>query len=419
VARRIATIAVCIGLSSPALAVEWSMDTSLRETVEVSDNPFVANTPVGGVGSHSTWNGHVTGQTKTSRFDFDADFSYNKYWGPAAKGAGSLAETTDNGVKLHYETFGKVPGDRAYIDGIWRRQDASGAIFNDFGVPTGVKGDIHTTTVVGGIDRSLTATDRWTLTTRATSTDYDPRPIGTQYYDFAATSNFRHQSNRTSAVTGLTEFEWLKYDNSTETNVAVIRYMAGVDLKPFKNVSFVATAGAATVITEQGSLVPVVNPLVPLPSSGVASSFIGDATLTYDFSPTAQLILNAGQSIGPTVIGVLALRQYANAGIRYTINSLETLGARVDVTRQIISTSQTDFFSASATYSRTLARDLNLDLTYRYSHRHATVGGSSNVTVDPITGLPILLNGTDTSSGSSNTIVMTLSKRFVLLPKRT
>lgn len=414
--RRTATIAVCIGLCSPALAAEWSMDTTLRESVELSDNPFMAKPAAAGVGSHSTWYGHLTGQTKTSRFDFDADFNYNKYGGPAAK-IGSLSQTTNNGVKLHYETLGKAPGDRSYIDGIWRRQDAAGAIFDDFGVPTNVKGDLHTTTVLGGIDRSLTATDLLTFSGRVTSTDYVPSSIGTQYYDFGATSTFRHQSNRTSALMGQTDVEWLKYHNANETNVAIIRYTAGVDLKPFKNVTFVATAGAATVVTEQGFVSPVVNPLVPVPSSGAATSFIGDAVLTYQFLPTTQLIVNAGQSIGPTIIGVLTQRQYANAAIRYTINPLEWVTTRIDVTRQSVSTSQTDFLSASATYGKTLAPDWNFDITYRYSHRHSS-DGFSTFTLDPITGLPILANGTNVTSASSNTVLMTLSKRFVLLPKR-
>lgn len=416
--RRIATIVVGIGLSSSAYAVEWSMNTTLRETLELSDNPFQRGTAAAGVGSYSSYLGHITGQTKRSRFDFDADFTYKKYWGPAADVGGSLAETTDNGLKLHYEMLGKTPGDKNTFDAIWRRRNAALAILDDLGVPSNATGDIHTTTVQGGIERALTPTDFWTWNSRATSTNYVPSSGGVQYYDVTTTSTFRHQSNRTSALTGLTEFEWLKYDNTTQTNIMIIRYMAGFNIQPYKNVSFVASGGAATVIIEQGEIPLVVNPFATVPSSAVASGFIGNATLTYKFWPTTELTLVASRTIAPSVIGALTTRETVGASIRHTINPQSSLTTRVDLTRQKLVNGQTDFITTSATYSKTLARDWNFDLTYRYTHRSATTG-TTNITFDPITGQLILLNGTNTDSATSNTIFFVLSKRFVHLPKRT
>lgn len=414
---RLAAIVVCIGLSSAAYAAEWSMNTTLRETIETSDNPFMRGVPAEAIGSYSSISNRITGRTKTSRFDFDGDFTYRKYWGPGAQGT-TLGETTDNGVRLHYETFGKVPADRNYIDASWRRRDAALAILDDFGLPSNVTGDIHTTTVMGGIERGLTPTDVWTWSSRASSTDYIPASGGTQYYDVATTSTYRRQVNRTTAFTTNSEFEWLKYDNSTQTNIMIIRYMAGFHLQPFRNVDFLGSAGAATVVVEQGDVPPVTNPFATAPSDNVSTAFVGTGRLIYRPFKTTELTLTASQTVGPNVIGALTQRQSAGASLRYTVNDRARLTTQVDLTRQIITNAQTDFISASTTYSQTLARDWNLDLTYRYQHRSAT-SGTASIIFDPITGVPILLNGTNTDSASSNSFLFSLSRKFIVLPKRT
>jgi hypothetical protein len=418
VKRRIATLVLGLGLTSTANAVEWSMDTTLRQALELSDNPFMRTVPAEALGSHSTVFGTITGQTKTSRFDFDGDFTYRKYWGEAANVDNTLSETTENGVRLRYETLGKVPGDREFAEASWRRRNTAFALLGDFGVPTNANGDIHTSTAIGGISRALTRTDLWTWTTRATSNNYDPVTAGIQYYDLATTNTFRHQSNSTSALTALSEFEWLKYDNTSQTSILIIRHMAGLDVSPLKNLKFVASAGAATVVTDQGASPMVTTPPASTPFKGVSTSFIGDATLTYNPLPTTELTLMAGQSIGPSIIGALTTRQYAAASLRYIINSQTSLTTRLDITRQDVSNAKTDYLTVATTLSQILARDWTLDLTYRYQHRSATTG-TGNLTVDPITGVPIFLNSTGTGSASSNTLLFVLSRHLVVLPKRT
>jgi hypothetical protein len=83
-----------------------------------------------------------------------------------------------------------------------------------------------------------------------------------------------------------------------------------------------------------------------------------------------------------------------------------------------VSNAKTDYLTVATTLSQILARDWTLDLTYRYQHRSATTG-TGNLTVDPITGVPIFLNSTGTGSASSNTLLFVLSRHLVVLPKRT
>jgi hypothetical protein len=419
VKRRLATLVIVIGLSSSAHAVEWSINSTLIEALELSDNPFMATVPRAALGSTTTVLGNVTGQTKVSRFDFDGAFTYRKYWGPAADVGGSLSETNSNSLRAHYEYFGKVPGEKAFIDASWQRSATSLSIFNDFGIPSAASGDVHTTTLLGGFSRALTTTDLWTSTARATTTFFEPEAAGVQYYDFSISNFYRHQSNSTSALTAQSEVEYLKYDNATRTSIILARLMAGVDLKPFKTVSFVATAGATTVIVDQGATAVVpATPLAIPAGQGVATGFVFDATLTWAFLPTAELTLAGGRGVGPSTFGSLIQREYASAAVRYAVNPRDSLTTRIDLSRQGIGGSQADFLSASSTYSTILLRDWTLDLTYRYQHRGAT-SGPGTLTLDPLTGIPILLAGTGNGSASSNTFLFVLSHRLVILPKRT
>lgn len=416
--RRLATLVIVIGLSSSAYAVEWSINSTLIEALELSDNPFMATPPRAGVGSTSTVLGTITGQTKTSRFDFDGAFTYRKYWGPAADVGGSLSETNSNSLRAHYEIFGKVPNERAFIDASWQRSPTSLTLLNDFGIPSNATGDTHSTTLLGGFTRALTPTDLWTSTVRATTTFFEPEAAGTQVYDFSAINFYRHQSNSTSALTAHSELEYLKYDNATKTNIILARLTSGVDLKPFKTVSFVANAGAVTVIVDQAATAVPVSPKTAPVGEGVSTGFVFDATLAWAFLPTAELTLNAGRSIGPSTLGSLIASEYAGAAIRYVVNPLSSLTTRIDLSRQALGGNQADFFTASTTYSKTLARDWTLHLTYRYQHRGATSGGG-NLTIDPLTGIPILIAGNGSGSVSSNTLLFVLSHRLVILPKRT
>ena len=114
--RTILTVSVCLGFApSGAFATDWALNSTLSETVEANTNPFLATIPAGTLSSYSTLNVNAVALTPTSKFTFDGDESYRKYWGPGADGVPS--ESIAGDVKVHYETFGKDPTDRNYIDG--------------------------------------------------------------------------------------------------------------------------------------------------------------------------------------------------------------------------------------------------------------------------------------------------------------
>src|SRR4051812_29586413 len=96
-----------MGLSpTAALAYDWSINSTLSQSVEFNDNQFLRTSPAGSVGSYTSITGNAQARTPTSRFDFDGDGTYRKYWGPGAEGI-PQTEFLNYGFKGRYEHLEK------------------------------------------------------------------------------------------------------------------------------------------------------------------------------------------------------------------------------------------------------------------------------------------------------------------------
>ena len=123
------------------------------------------------------------------------------------------------------------------------------------------------------------------------------------------------------------------------------------------------------------------------------------------------LTLLANQSIGPSVVGSLFKQNTISANLNHSINTRSSLSFSASGNRQI-STTTSDFVSASATYSYSFTRELSAQLTYRYLHRFAGRGGGS--IFDPITGTPTV---SGLGSADSNSIMLVVSHSYTVLPR--
>src|SRR5438309_1271576 len=102
----ILAISVCLSIvPSGVYAVDWSLNSTLSETVEANSNPFLRAIAAGTFSSYSTIAANATARMPTSKFTFDGNVSYQKYWGPGADGVPS--ENLQGAANLHYETYGK------------------------------------------------------------------------------------------------------------------------------------------------------------------------------------------------------------------------------------------------------------------------------------------------------------------------
>src|SRR6266480_7545223 len=253
--RAILAVSLCFGVSStPAFALDWSVNSSLSEAVELNSNQFLRSMLAAGtLGSYSTITTNVEGRTPTSRFIFDGDINYQKYWGPGIEIPQQQTEFRQDGVRARYESWGKDRTDLSYAEVALRESSTSLAILSNLGIATTAQGFLDTSTIRGGIERNLTPLDFVTLSARSTYTNYDPPGGGTPFTDSSAVGTWRHRLDSNVAFTASSEFEWLNYNNSSNTRIMILRDMAGVDATLSPVLSFRGTAGVGYVKADQNA----------------------------------------------------------------------------------------------------------------------------------------------------------------------
>lgn len=409
--RAAIAVSMCFGMApSLAWALDWSLKTSQIEIIELNDNQFLKTSPAASLGSYSTITANAEALTPTSKLNIDADGTYRKYWGPGAEGVQS--EAINYGFKGRYEQNEKGRFDREFLETSFRQQSTAFALLNDIGVISNARGYLDRLTATGGIDRSLTARDTVSLLATATRTSYEPSSGGTEFTDTLARGNWRHSLSGVTAINASSEFEFLNFQNATNSRLQIYRNQIGVDATLSAVLSFRANVGAAYLITEGG-----INPLAaqgggPLNASvsSALADWIGDAVLTYRLLKNTTLAINASQAISPSIVGSLFKTDNVSASVSHAINSRETLSFSASGTRSI-STTTTDYASASITYGYNFTRDLSAQLTYRYQHRFASSGTS---TIDPITGTPTV---SGLGPANSNSIMLTVTNNYIILPR--
>jgi hypothetical protein len=413
VKRTAIALSVCFGvLPSAAYAVDWSIQTTQSESVELNDNEFLKTSPAGSLGSYSTLTANAEARTSDSKLDLSSDGTYNKYWGPGVDGLPS--ETLNYGFKAHYELDGQNGFDREFVESSWRQTSTALALLNDLGIATPVSGFLDTLTASGGIDHSLSARDNLSLFATSTRTSFEPSSGGTEFTDTLARASWRHSYSSLTAFNASSEFELLNFDNATNTSEQIYRNQLGIDATLSPLLSFRGNAGAIYIITDGG-----VNSLAGTVTNGLASSassassalldWIGDAALTYKMLKNTTFTLTASQTVAPSVVGSLFKTDIIAAGLSYTINDRSTLSFAATGTRSIATTS-TDFASASVTYGYSLTQAWNAQLTYRYQHRFASSGGT---TIDPITDTPTVAG---LGAANSHGILLVVSHSYTVLP---
>ena len=405
-------VSMCVGMApSAASAVDWSINASQSETVELNSNQFLATIPAGTVGSYTTLRSNAEARTPDSKFDFDADGTYRKYWGPGTANT-SESEFTNWGFKAHYETDGENKFDKEFIETSWRQSSTALAILNDLGLSTNVSGALDRLTAAGGMDRSVSALDSFSLLATSTRTSYEPSSGGIPFTDTLGRGTWRHSLTSLTALTASSEGELLNFDNAFGTNIAILRDQVGVDATLSPLLSFRGEAGVVYLMTQNGVgtsslIVPGTPSTFPISSSD--TDWIGDAVLTYKMFKDTTFTLIASQSVGPSIVGSIFKRDSVTASLARTINSHSRLTFSAGVNRQI-SSSTTDFATAAITYGYDLTREWTAQLSYRYLHRFASSGTAA---IDPITNTPTV---SGTGPADSHSVLIVVTHNYTVLP---
>jgi hypothetical protein len=399
----------CVTAASRALAFDWSIKTTQSETVELNSNQFLRTSPAASLGSYSTLTANAEARTPTSSFSIDGDGSFRKYWGPGVDGAPS--ESLTYGFRARYEQREKTRSDREFVEAQWRQSSAAFALLNELGIVSNVSGFLDRLTATGGIDRSITPRDSLSLLATSTRTSYEPSTAGTPFTDTLARGVWRHSLNPITSINLSSELELLDYGNTFNTSIQIYRNQIGIDATLSAVLSFRGNVGVAYIATERGASTSVIAGVPSsTPVSGSVADWIGDAVLTYRMLKNTTLAINAVQSVGPSVVGSLFKLDSISANITQVLNSRSSLTLSTGINRQI-STTSTDFASVSASYNYSLTREWLAQLSYRYLHRFASTGASTNI--DPLTGTPTV---SGTGPADSHSLMVVLTHSYTLLP---
>jgi hypothetical protein len=406
------TIAILLGLSvisSAAQAWDWSLSSTLTETVEANDNPFLRAVAGGALSSYSSIIANAVARTPDSKFAFDGSVNYQKYWGPGVEGAPS--ENLGGSAHFLYQVNGKTDGDREYVEASWHRSTAAFALLGELGALTNVRGFIDTSSVGGGIERWLTALDFVSLAAHSTYTSYDPGTGGTPFLDTLANATWRHRISPITTLVASSDAEFEHIDNTLDSNNLILRETAGVDATLSPLLSFRGMAGVAYLQSQGGSPTFSILPTTTTnaSTSGSLADFIGNMVLTYKMFPDTTLTLNANQAIAPSTVGSLLKTSTAGVGLSYQVNSHQTLSFETDVSQTTSSGITSNFLSTSVVYSYLLTKEWTAQLSYRHLHEFPTSGTTATgFTVDPVTGIPIpIVSGTGPIDSNAITVIVT------------
>ncbi len=410
--RAMTVVSVCLGLCpSLALALDWSATGTLSQITEVNNNEFLNPKPIGGtLNSYSTLSANTTARTPDSFFSFDGNIGYRKYFG--GLGPAQESEALNAGVKAHYEMLGKAPGDRTYFETSWQESSAQFALLGELGLLIPVNGFLDRTTVLAGIDRSLSASDFVSLSARSSYTNYDPSGGGPPFTDTSASGQWRHRVNGTVTLIGQASAEFLDFDNAQNSRLTVLQESGGFDAALSPLLSFHGTFGVASSQVENGIPALSLSSLPTAASSAWNSGFITDMQLTYKMYQDTTLQLIGKQSIGPTLIGSLFETSTLRAQLTKTINTHESITFATDANRIIQAGTTTDFASASVNYHVSLTHEWSAGLTYRFLHRFGSSEPTATAAID-LTGIPVI---NPFGPANSNSVMAVVSRTANLLP---
>jgi hypothetical protein len=412
VKRAMTAVAMCLGLCpSVALAIDWSATGTLSQITEMNDNEFLNPKPMGGtLNSYSTLSANTTARTPDSFFSFDGNIGYRKYFGGLEPGQES--EALNAGVKLHYEMQGKNPGDRTYFETSWQEGSAQFALLGELGLLIPVNGFLDRTTVVAGIDRSLTSSDFVSLSARSSYSNYDPSGGGPAFTDTSVSGQWRHRIDGTFTLVGQASGEMLDFNNALNSRLTILQESGGFDATLSPLLSFHGTFGVASSQVVNGVPALSLSSLPTAASSAWNSGFITDMLLSYKMYQDTTVRLIGKQSVGPTFIGSLFETSTLRGELTKTINSRQSITLATDANRIIQAGTTTDFMSASVSYHVNLTHEWSAGLTYRFLHRFGTSEPTATTAVD-LTGIPVI---NPFGPANSNSIMAVVSRTANLLP---
>lgn len=375
--KRLACIAsLCLGVSaSGAFAADVAIRGYLRETLEVSDNYFLQNTPLGTTfKSLSAVNLDVLARTPGWRYLLSSNVSYYNY-----SGSGADATNPTNGVPINEVFRVEHTTDLAkyFFAATYTRADVASTQLTQTGFVTG-NGSINTFRAIGGATHDLNRVDLITWSVLANRTLFENDPGQSDFSDLGASVAWTRLLDPNTSWTTSVNFDWLNADDIGNSQRLFWQIMTGVKSQLTRRLNVTASVGMAFANAWQAAAVPISTTTTPFVQTGAANSVVALGTLNYLLFKSTTVTLAAAHLIVPTGFGQLQKTTTAGFTLAHNINywSNVALSANYAHTESntSFSTGPADFFSAQLAYSYQLARDWRTRLSYTYRQRDDNTG---------------------------------------------
>jgi hypothetical protein len=353
---------IALGVFTPgAHAVDWTVRSTLTETVEASDNRRLVVNPKGpSYSSFSSLLFDALARTPTSRFNLTGNLSYSAYAGP---GETDTVNALNNNVTARYEHSTKLSN--YFVTASRSESETSQIQLEETGVST-LNGSTISTIFSGGFRYDLTRRDTLAWQTSFSTNEFTGSLVP-PVKNITSSVNYSHRANPLMTMTSSLQFQNLIFDNPANPDTTIWQATVGMQTQLTRHFGIQGTIG--TTVRDGGS--------TPIPTSASASGsgLIFNASMNYRIIRFLEATLAMSRSTAPTTFGQIQSSDTVSGALRYTIN--ENSSALLSGSYSTVSgdTGSFNALNASASYTRRLARGLQSALSYRYFERDS--GGTT------------------------------------------
>jgi hypothetical protein len=373
-------------LTSSARAIDLSIKGNLTETLTASDNYFLSNKPSGATAETVTAGTlNFLARTPTTNLSFNTYASYYKYFGPGAADT-QLTWGTPASASFNVDHTQQLV--RYFAGASWTRADTTQVSLAQTGVSSG-RGSINVFSANGGLAYDIGRLDSMTWNAVASKTSYTD-PTAFPFTDVSTTVRWNHVLTPTTTLYSFVLFDWFSQDDPAQSQRLLWRAMAGFNSQISPRLTLTGNVGwifGNSYQTNPNAALPTTALAQAtgafVPQVGAANSLIWDVALSYRLLKTTSVTLNASEVVVPLFTGQLQKSEQIGMTMSHAVNRLSNLSLSAQFTLLPATSgtsvlggqsSESQFFSASASYSYQLAREWLSTLSYSYLERHDSSG---------------------------------------------
>jgi hypothetical protein len=378
VKKSVLAVFLCAGIfATDASAADVSIKGSLNQTVEGSDNYFLTNTPSGTTfKSLSSVNLDVLARTPTTRYLFDSNYSYYKYFGPGSADT-SLTHGTPANARFQIDHVTELA--KYNLAASWSRDDLASTLLTQTGVVS-AQGTVDIFKINGGVTRDLSRLDSVSWTAQASKATYTDS-TQTPYKDVTTTALWNHLLTPTTTLTGSVMFDWFSADDSANSQRLFWQIMTGFQSQLSRRLTINGSIGEVFANAYQsGSTAPIIPSSLQI-QPGTARDWVANIGVKYQLLKTTNISFTAAQTVAPTILGNLQKSSTVGASITHDINPLSYLTLSTQFAHTMSFGTDANFLSAQIAYGYKLTREWRTRLSYTYRQREDDTGIARSSTV--------------------------------------